>query len=137
MLKPVRGAPIWVPVVLGLFAVGLVPWTFLYIAALPSHHVTRHWDQIWVGFDLAIAAMLSTTALAAAFRRDWLPAAAASAATLLAADAWFDVGTAGPGRPLVLAALEAVLAELPLAALCIWIAVDSRWATRGRRLPTA
>jgi len=125
-------ATTWVPGVLGIFALALIPWTFIYIAALPAHHVTRHWDAIWVGFDLAIAVMLGATALAARFGRDWLPAAAAASAALLAADAWFDVGTADPGRPLVVAALEAGLAELPLAVLCIWLTVDATWATRGR-----
>jgi hypothetical protein len=125
-------ATTWVPAVLGAFAVALVPWTFLYILALPAHHVTKHWDMVWVGFDLAIACMLATTALAARFGRAWLPAAASASAALLAADAWFDVGTAGPGRPLAVAGLEAGLAELPLAVLCVWLTVDATWATRGR-----
>jgi hypothetical protein len=42
------------------------------------------------------------------------------------------VGTADPGRPLVFAGLEAGLAELPLAILCVWLTVDATWATRGR-----
>jgi hypothetical protein len=125
-------ATTWVPAVLGIFALALIPWTFLHIASLPARHVTRHWDLIWVGFDLAIAAMLATTALAARFGRAWLPAAASATAALLAADAWFDVGTAGPGRPLLVAGLEAGLAELPLVVLCIWLTVDATWATRGR-----
>jgi hypothetical protein len=122
----------WAPAVLGLFGLALIPWTFIYIVALPAHHVTRHWDAIWVGFDLAIAAMLVTTALAARFGRAWLPAAAAASAALLASDAWFDVGTADPGRPLLVAGLEAGFAELPLAIMCVWLAVDATWATRGR-----
>jgi len=125
-------ATTWVPALLGIFALALIPWTFIFIAALPAHHVTRHWDLIWVGFDLAIAAMLATTALAAWFGRTWLPAAAAASAALLAADAWFDIGTADPGRPLFIAGLEAGLGELPLAVLCIWLTVDATWATRGR-----
>jgi hypothetical protein len=124
-------ATTWVPAVLGIFGLALIPWTFIYIAALPAHHVTRHWDAIWIGFDLAIAAMLVTTAIAARFGRAWLPAAAAASAALLASDAWFDVGTADPGRPLVVAGLEAGLAELPLAILCVWLTVDATWATRG------
>jgi hypothetical protein len=125
-------ATTWVPAVLAIFALGLLPWTFLYIAALPTHHETRHWDVIWIGFDLVIAAMLATTALAARYGRAWLPAAAAATAALLVADAWFDLGTAHSGRPLIVAGLEAGLAELPLAILCVWLAVDATWATRGR-----
>jgi hypothetical protein len=128
----IHRATTWVPAVLGIFALALIPWTFFHIASLPSHHVTRHWDLIWIGFDLAIAAMLGVTALAARFGRAWLPAAAAASAALLASDAWFDVASARPGRQLIVAGLEAGLAELPLAIVCVWLAVDATWATRGR-----
>src|SRR5262245_5405426 len=121
----------WVPMALGMFALALIPWTFIYIAALPAHHVTRHWDLIWVGFDLAIAAMLAATALAAYFGRAWLPAAAAASAALLASDAWFDLGTADPGRPLLVAGLDAGFLELPLVVLCAWLTIDATWANRG------
>ncbi len=48
-----------------------------------------------------------------------------SRAGLLVCDAWFDVLTARHGGELVEATLEAGLVELPLAALCFWLATDT------------
>ena len=39
-------------------------------------------------------------------------------------DAWFDLLTSRTTSELVQAALEAVLVELPLAALCFWMAIN-------------
>ena len=39
-------------------------------------------------------------------------------------DAWFDLITADRGREFVWALLEALVGELPLAALCFWIAFE-------------
>ena len=39
-------------------------------------------------------------------------------------DAWFDLVTAEPGGELKWALVSALLAELPLAALCYWIAFE-------------
>ena len=49
---------------------------------------------------------------------------ASIAGTLLVCDAWFDVVTAQPGSDLAWALVFALLAELPLAALCFWIAFE-------------
>jgi hypothetical protein len=71
-----------------------------------------------------------------------LPAAAGAA--LLLTDAWFDVCTSAPGLDRLLAAGEAALIELPLAAAAIWLAVvltrdtgrerpkRARYGNRGR-----
>ena len=45
--------------------------------------------------------------------------------TLLICDAWFDLITSRPGSELVESSLFAVLGELPMAALCFWIARDA------------
>ena len=50
-----------------------------------------------------MAAGLGATAWLAIRRDRWLAVPAVSTATLLAADAWFDVCTAPAGRPLALA----------------------------------
>jgi len=49
---------------------------------------------------------------------------ASIAGTLLVCDAWFDVVTAEPGGELAWALVFALLAELPLAALCFWVAFE-------------
>ena len=104
-----------------VLAVGLAVWSVWLGFALPRRADARHWDLAWSGFDIGLAIALGLTA-AAMFRRSaWLLTAVGASAALLTCDAWFDVVTATPSaRPL--AVLEAVLIELPLAALCLWIA---------------
>ncbi len=48
---------------------------------------------------------------------------ATAGAALLLADAWFDVCTAAPGPGRLVALAEAGLAEVPLAAAGVWLAV--------------
>jgi hypothetical protein len=45
---------------------------------------------------------------------------------MLLCDAWFDVVTSATGDELGHAVFEALFAELPLAALCAWIVVDTK-----------
>jgi hypothetical protein len=110
---------------LAVIALFLVPWTVFITASLPSEHHTPHWALAWGGFDVALVLGAATTAWACARRPDWLPLPASITGTLLICDAWFDVLTAQPGGELREAVLSAVLAELPLAALCFWMARDS------------
>ena len=110
---------------LAAIAVVLVPWTVLLTARLPAEHHTPHWALAWGGFDVALALAAATTAWACACRPGWIPVPASVTATLLVCDAWFDVLTARPGGELVEAALEAGLVELPLAAVCFWLATDT------------
>src|SRR6185312_7456761 len=77
------------------------------------------------GFDVFEAAALTATLLALVRRSARLPVFAAIAGTALLSDAWFDVLTSSPGRDRGWALTEAALGELPLAALCYWLAYDS------------
>lgn len=116
--------PRWVPPLLGLVAVGLVPWTLWLTFTLPARHVTEHYRAAWVGFDVALAAAFAVTAFAALRFSRWLQVSAAVTGTLLVCDAWFDWITAVGGWERLEAGLEATFAELPLAALCGWIIWD-------------
>ena len=110
---------------LGLTAAGLVPWTLWLTYTLPARHVTHHYDVAWVGFDIVLASALAATAWAIVHGTTlFVPLAAATAAMLLC-DAWFDVVTSWGSGELLEAVLEAGLAELPLAALCGFVAL--RW----------
>ena len=110
---------------LGLTAVLLVPWTLWLTFTLPTRHVTGDYRLAWVGFDIALATAFAATAIAAFRLSPWLQVLAAATGTMLLCDAWFDVVTAASGDERLVAILEAVVAELPLAALCGWIVLDT------------
>jgi hypothetical protein len=116
--------PPWMTRILALVAIGLVPWTLWLTFSLPSRHLSQHYDVAWAGFDIALAAALAATSMAAVRRTRWVTPLAAATGTLLLCDAWFDVVTAQAGERLE-AVLEAALAELPLAALCALLVYDA------------
>jgi hypothetical protein len=112
----------WIVPVFGAIGILLVPWTIWLSASLPPHHLAHRWDLAWTGFDIGLALCFAGTAFAAWRRSPWVGALAAATGTLLLADAWFDVVLESRGAELREAILEAVFAELPVAALCFWIA---------------
>ena len=103
-------------------AVLLVPWTIGLTHSLPCRYVSAHWGVAWAGFDTGLAVSLALTGLAVLRGAAWLDRAAVATATLLVADAWFDVLTAGNAAAVALASAEALAVELPVAALCLWVA---------------
>ena len=116
---------------LAAIAIALIPWVFWLSQTLPATHTARHWALAWAGFDTALAFGLASTALSAIRHSPWLVAAASATGTLLVVDAWFDVLTAQGGGELTVAAAEAVLVELPLAALSFWIVRDAERAVQA------
>jgi hypothetical protein len=118
----------WVVPLFALAALVLVPWVVVLVIALPSTQRAAHWDIAWAGFDVALAVLLLTVAVAAWRRSPWLEGAATATATLLFVDAWFDILTASSRTELFVAIGEAVFVELPLAVLCLLLA---RAAERG------
>ncbi|MFJ6382536.1 hypothetical protein ACIQI7_21340 [Kitasatospora sp. NPDC092039] len=103
--------------------VALLPWLVVLATSLPTTFRAAHWSAAWVGLDALEAVGLITTGLLAA-RGDRRPAAAAAAtAALLTVDAWFDTMTAAGGSELRSALVMALSAELPLAAVCVRLAV--------------
>jgi hypothetical protein len=124
VLGRLRHARLWLLLVLGSVAIALFPWTAYLSATLPSEHVTHHWQVAWAGFDLFEAAALVATFVTMLRRSAFVTIAASVAGTALLCDAWFDLVTAQPGRELWWALLFALVAELPLAALCFWIAFE-------------
>ena len=124
VLDRLQRARLWLLLVLGAVAIALFPWTAYLSATLPSKHVTHHWQVAWAGFDLFEAAALVGTVVAMIRRSVFVTAIASVAGTALLCDAWFDLVTAQPGRELGWALLFALVGELPLAALCFWIAFD-------------
>lgn len=123
-------APRWIPPLFLLLALGLAPWIVWLALHLPSRQVSYHFNLAWGGFDTGLGAALVMTAVTAFQGSKWIDHAATAAAVLLVVDAWFDVVTAPPGVATVQATAEALLVELPLAALCVWIARHAEQTAR-------
>jgi hypothetical protein len=140
-------------VALGLTAAGagLLPWLVYLAVSLPASPVAWHWPAAWAGLDGMEAAGLACTGVLMLRRDPRYCLTAAATAALLIADAWFDVTTAPPGSGELTSLLMAVLAELPTAALCAWLARrgllalaagsrgagDSSWTRLGRGRPAS
>jgi hypothetical protein len=88
---------------------------------MPSRTVAHHWELVWAGFDVALAALLAATGIALIRRSPLAGLLAPMAAALLIADAWFDVITSLGTSAFPVAVAEATLAEVPLAFVCLWI----------------
>lgn len=102
-------------------AVILLPWIAYLASTLPSTVSARHWPLAWAGLDSVLAVGLAATGVLA-IRRDRRAAfAAASTATVLLMDGWFDVCTSPSGRPLMFALVN-LCVEAGEAAACLILA---------------
>ncbi len=125
--------PPWIAPAFILCALVLTPWTALLFFTLPRHYVANHWQLAWGGFDIGLGLALAATAVTVARRSPFAEVTAAVTGTLLVCDAWFDVLTARATGDIVQAALEAAFVELPLAALCFWMATNLAHAVEVAR----
>ena len=125
--------PPWIAPAFLLCALVLLPWTGFLFLALPRHYVANHWRLAWGGFDIGLGLALASTAVAVARRSPFAEVTAAVTGTLLVCDAWFDVLTSRGMSDIMQAAIEAVLVELPLAALCFWMATNLAHAVEVAR----
>jgi hypothetical protein len=118
----VAPAPAWAaPLYLTLFVL-IVPWIIYLGVAPPAELGDGHWRVAWVGLDAMEAIALALTARLAYRRSTWVDITATATAILLIVDAWFDIVTSDSGWGLTQAIAAAVLLELPLAGLSLWIA---------------
>jgi hypothetical protein len=128
-------APRWVAPVFTVLGAATLPWTVYLAMTLPTHANTHHYRLTWVGFDIMLVVVLLATAYFAWRGNRLVGLLATITATMLVLDAWFDVNSSNhadrPG-----AILSAALIELPLAAVCGWIAlhVEQVVERRMRRL---
>jgi hypothetical protein len=125
--------PPWVAPALLLCAIVLVPWTAFLFFELPRHYVANHWKVAWAGFDIGLGLALAATAVNVVRRSPFAEVTAAITGTLLVCDAWFDVLTSRQTSDIVQAAIEAALIELPIAALCFWMATNLAHAVETAR----
>jgi hypothetical protein len=130
-----RPAPAWVAPLFAVLGAGTIPWTVYLSMTLPDHARTHNYRLAWVGFDVLLIVVLLITAYLAARGNPMVGLLAGCAATMLVVDAWFDVTTSNR-QEVGVALLLAVVAEIPLAVLCGWVAlhVDRVIARRIRYL---
>ncbi len=114
-----------------LFSLILLPWIVYLAYSLPARQVSADYDIAWAGFDVMLLAALASTGYFALRRSRYLAPAAAAMATLLVVDAWFDVMTTLPSQRLEPVAL-AVLIELPLASVCVWLSLHTQQLAERR-----
>jgi hypothetical protein len=119
-----RHLPRWATALYATAAVLLVPWIMILSYDLPTRHVVTHWDLAWAGFDGLLLCSIAITAYLGLKRSAWVVVACTSTATLLLVDAWFDILTAHAGKQLELSVFLAVIAEIPFAALSLWLAIQ-------------
>jgi hypothetical protein len=115
-----------------LFSIVLVPWTIYLGFELPDWQESSHYNIAWVGFDVMLLVVLAATGFFALRRSPFLAVGATAAGTLLVVDAWFDVMTSPPGSQFLQSLASAVLIELPLAAVCGWLAYHTEHLEKER-----
>jgi len=108
--------PRWAIALYATAAIILIPWIYDLAINLPARHLERHWDVVWVGFDMILLCNIILTLWFLARRVVWVVVSASSLATLLIVDAWFDIMTARQGKEVREAILYGVI-ELTLAVL--------------------
>ncbi|WP_399920044.1 hypothetical protein [Streptomyces kanamyceticus] len=124
--------PRWTAPVLTGAGLALLPWIGYLAATLPPAQAF-----VWGLLDSLEAYCLITAGLRLARGHGGHRVPAAGAALLLLADAVADLLTSAPGAPLAQALAMAVLAELPLAALCTLLSRPSPGLPRGITGPGA
>src|SRR5947207_1204549 len=132
----VKTVPWWVGPAFGILAAGAVPWVIFLAVTLPRRATFAHYRGVWVGFDVGLIAVLALTALLAWLARPQVALAATAASTMLLVDAWFDMMTT-PRSGFWVSVLLAVLVELPLAAICLWIALHAAQVVEQRLIMLA
>lgn len=127
-----RVVPRWCGVLLVVLGLLTLPWIAGLAVVLPSSERSAHYDVSWVGFDVLLCALLLRTGWLALRRREQSEVTAAMAGTLLIVDAWFDVLSAPDTKQFLIALAMALLVELPLAGVCLWICARVEIARRRR-----
>ena len=97
----------------------LAAWIGLLAVTLPRYYRAGDWRGAWVGFDLAELVTFAVTAWAAWRGRQVLIMCLIVLATLLLADAWFDVTLDVRTSGFTFSLLSALLVEIPLAVIAI------------------
>jgi hypothetical protein len=115
-----------------VICVVLAAWIGVLAVTLPRYYRSGDWRGAWVGFDIAELVAFIATAWAAWRGRQLLIICLVVLATLLFADAWFDVTLDVRTQGFLFSLLSALLIEIPLAAAAIFGARRLLKLTIGR-----
>ncbi|HEY5031352.1 MAG TPA: hypothetical protein VIJ54_02670 [Actinomycetes bacterium] len=132
LLEPGRPVPRWAGPAFLVMSLLTIPWAVELWVTLPYRDVSAHYRLAWVGFDFMLAFVLARTGWLAWRGHDHVELPAVATATLLFVDVWFDIVTASNPKDRALAIGSAILLEIPLALLCIWIAQNAENVRRQR-----
>lgn len=90
--------PKWAIILYALIAIALIPWIFDLASNLPTRHLDRNWDILWVGFDIMMLLAIVITVILMFKKTVWVIVSATALATFFLIDVWFDVLTSRPGK---------------------------------------
>jgi hypothetical protein len=116
-----RGRRLFIALTVGS-CVWMIPWIIYLAFTLPGNYTAGQWSATWTGFDIALLAALAGTGLAVLRKRQVAIIGMLITATLLTCDAWFDVMLSWGADEFPLSVVTALAGELPLAALCFYVA---------------
>ncbi len=119
---PDQGGQLRRRIVIGAALAGslaLAAWIGVLAVTLPGYYRAGGWRITWIGFDIALLAVLTATGWSAWRRRQVLIPCLVVLATLLLCDAWFDTTLDWDTRGFLASLLLALLVELPVAAAAL------------------
>ncbi len=123
--RPSIPLPRWLGPLAVCCLVGMLPWIVYLSLTIPQRSRAQHYDIAWIGFDCAMWVVLAALAFFALRRHPATGPVAAVASTMLVIDAWFDITTAANRDEFVIALVLACTAEIPLAIICGWAAINA------------
>ena len=115
-----RTAARWLPIVLTVAAVALVPTLVVVLTVVPEAQTAHHLKLAWTGLDVFEVVALAATGFAWQRRSAMTAVPATMAGTLLVCDAWINIVPAHGAA--VYEAIAMAFIELPLAGLSFWVA---------------
>lgn len=113
--------PAWSARLFIFLSIVLIPWTIYLSYALPTHHLSNHWDVSWTGLDAAIILALATTGILAYKKSRFIVLSSTITASFLLVDAWFDVLSERRAVDFREALFLAIFVEIPLSILCLTV----------------
>jgi hypothetical protein len=126
-----RAASRWLPIVLAVAALALVPTLDVALTVVPQAQTAHHLKLAWTGLDVFEVVALASTGLALQRRSAMTAVPATVTGALLVCDAWINIVPATGAA--FYEAVAMAFVELPLAALSFWVATRHPGPSRSGR----